>query len=68
VQDAKLADQHAARAIALLRRAQGAGHFQEAANGSHLKTDPDLNGLRQRNDFQKFLAEVEAAPASTNKK
>ena len=45
----------AQRAVALLRRAVQAG-YNDAA---HMKQDPDLNPLRQRDDFQKLLKEID---------
>jgi serine/threonine-protein kinase len=67
-EDARLAEQHAARAVTQLRRAQAAGHFKEPANATQLKNDPDLNPLRQRDDFRKLLAELEASPRPADKK
>jgi serine/threonine-protein kinase len=54
------AEQYARRAVALLRQAVQQG-YKDAA---HMKNDADLDGLRQRPDFQQLLAELEAkAPA-----
>jgi hypothetical protein len=44
-----------ARAMELLRLAVAKG-FKNAA---HMKKDTDLDALRQREDFQKLLAELE---------
>src|SRR5262249_15328930 len=52
---------YAGRALALLRRAQAAGFFGDRANVERLKRDTDLDPLRQREDFQKLVAELEAA-------
>jgi tetratricopeptide (TPR) repeat protein len=56
---------YAGQALALLRRAQTAGYFNGRAKVeqriSPLKKDPDLDGLRSRQDFKKFVAELEAA-------
>jgi hypothetical protein len=41
--------------------AEAAGFFQDRANVEHLKRDADLEPLRQRDDFRKFIAELEAA-------
>jgi serine/threonine protein kinase/Tfp pilus assembly protein PilF len=57
---AELREEHAARALALLRRARGAGIFKEPGMIEHLKKDPDLAPLRSRKEFQKFVAELEA--------
>jgi hypothetical protein len=51
---------YAGQAMALLRRAQAAGFFKNRANIEHLKRDTDLEPLRSREDFQKFVAELEA--------
>jgi tetratricopeptide (TPR) repeat protein len=54
---------YAGRALALLRRAQGAGFFKDRRNVGHLKRDTDLEALRTRDEFQKLVAELEAAAA-----
>jgi serine/threonine protein kinase/tetratricopeptide (TPR) repeat protein len=48
-------DEHAQRAVALLRQAVQAGY----KNVPHIKKDPDLDPLRQRPDFQTLLAELD---------
>jgi hypothetical protein len=50
------AARHAARAVVLLRDAVAKGYNDVA----HLKQDADLDSLRQREDFRKLLAELEA--------
>jgi serine/threonine-protein kinase len=55
------AGRQAARAVALLGRAQGAGFFQQPANRERLKKDGDLEPLRSREEFQKLLRQVEEA-------
>jgi serine/threonine protein kinase len=52
--DSKQAEQYAVRAVQLLRRAIARGYNDLA----HLKKDPDLDPLRQREDFQKLLMEL----------
>jgi serine/threonine protein kinase/tetratricopeptide (TPR) repeat protein len=52
---------YANQALALHRRAQAAGYFKNRANIAALKQDPDLDSLRSREDFQKLVAELEAA-------
>ena len=48
--------QYAARAMELLMKAHETGWFDDAANVIHLKkTDTDLDPLRQRDDFKKFV-------------
>jgi serine/threonine-protein kinase len=59
-EDAKLIEQHATRAIALLSQAQAAGYFKNSAVLAHLKKDEDLNALRSRPDFQQLLASLDA--------
>jgi eukaryotic-like serine/threonine-protein kinase len=49
-------EQHAARAIELLRQAVAKGY----KNVAHMKKDSDLDALRGRADFQQLLAELEA--------
>jgi tetratricopeptide (TPR) repeat protein len=56
----KLANEYAARAVELLRRAAAVGFFQFLAQArDQLKTDKDLDPVRSRADFKKLLAEVE---------
>jgi tetratricopeptide (TPR) repeat protein len=56
-----LAERYAARAVALLAQAQAAGYFATPANRDRLRKDPDLQALRTREDFRKWLAELEQA-------
>jgi hypothetical protein len=56
--DAKLRERYAARAIVLLLQAKTAGFFKEPKQIEHFKKDTDLDGLRQRDDYQKFAAEL----------
>jgi tetratricopeptide (TPR) repeat protein len=60
-EDAKQREAYAGQAVALLRRAQTAGYFKDRAKVEHLKKDTDLDGLRTREQFKKFVAELEAA-------
>jgi serine/threonine-protein kinase len=59
---AKLAEQYAGRALDWLRKAQDAGYFKNPAKIAHMKKDNDLDPLRPRDDFKKFLAELETKP------
>jgi tetratricopeptide (TPR) repeat protein len=59
--DARQQEAYAGQAVALLRRAQTAEFFKDRAKVEHLKKDPDLDVLRSREDFKKFVAELEAA-------
>jgi hypothetical protein len=36
-------------------------------NAEHIKQDPDLDALRERDDFKALLAELAAAPATQEK-
>jgi hypothetical protein len=56
--DAALAEKCAEEALALLKQAVAKGGFKYAA---YMKSDKDLDALRDRADFQKLLAELEAA-------
>jgi tetratricopeptide (TPR) repeat protein/tRNA A-37 threonylcarbamoyl transferase component Bud32 len=49
----------AARAVALLQRAQSQGYFKKPANVAELQQDRNLDALRDRADFRKLLAELE---------
>jgi tetratricopeptide (TPR) repeat protein len=60
----ELARGYAGRAVAALRQAVADGHRDAA----QLRKDPALDPLRQRDDFQKLLAEVEAAAKPEQKK
>ena len=52
---------YAGQVLALFRRAQAAGFFKDRAKIERLKRDSDLKPLRQREDFRKFVEELEAA-------
>ena len=52
---AKDRERLAARALELLRQAVALGYKDVA----HMKKDTDLDALRQRDDFRKFLLELE---------
>jgi tetratricopeptide (TPR) repeat protein len=54
--DARLREQYAARAVALLRQAIAAGYTDAAG----MKKDRDLDALRDRADFRAVLAETRA--------
>jgi serine/threonine protein kinase/tetratricopeptide (TPR) repeat protein len=60
-QEAGPREAYAGQALALFRRAQAAGFFKDRAKIERLKRDSDLKPLRQREDFRKFVAELEAA-------
>jgi serine/threonine protein kinase/tetratricopeptide (TPR) repeat protein len=50
---------YAGQALALLRRAQAAGFFKDPTKVEHLHRDTALAPLRPREDFQKFVAELD---------
>jgi serine/threonine protein kinase/tetratricopeptide (TPR) repeat protein len=54
----RLAEDYGGRAVAQLRRAIEAGY----RDADHMKTDSDLDPLRQREDFRKLITELEASP------
>jgi tetratricopeptide (TPR) repeat protein len=51
----RLAEQYAARAVALLAQAQAGGRFQTPEAREELGQDPDFAPLRARPDFQELL-------------
>jgi hypothetical protein len=61
VPDGDQREAYAVQALALFRRAQAAGFFKDRAQIERLKEYSDLAPLRQREDFRKFIAELEAA-------
>jgi serine/threonine-protein kinase len=52
-------DQCAVHALVWLRKAQAAGFFKDPAVVAEMRKDSDLHSLRERDDFKKFLAELE---------
>jgi hypothetical protein len=54
-------EQYADRAVALLCQAATTGYHDFA----QLKEDPDLSGLRGREDYQRLLAKLAKAQART---
>jgi tetratricopeptide (TPR) repeat protein len=58
-EDAKLSEQYAARAVALLRRAFEKNY---KAIATDIRRDKNLDVLRSREDFKKLLTEWEAKP------
>jgi tetratricopeptide (TPR) repeat protein len=55
----RLAEQYAARAVMLLVKAHTAGLFNDQATRKWVKQDPDLDAVRSRDDFKKFISELE---------
>jgi tetratricopeptide (TPR) repeat protein len=56
---ATLADKHAARALALLKEDRTLGYFKDPEILAHMKKDPDLDPLRDRDDFKQLVKELE---------
>jgi tetratricopeptide (TPR) repeat protein len=56
----QLADQFAAKAVALLTSAAAKGLFKTPANLDKLNTDPDMQALRPRDDFKKLCGKLES--------
>src|SRR5262245_27183435 len=52
------AERYAARAVALLEQARGAGHFRRPHNREKPRNDPELQSLHGRADFQSSLGAV----------
>jgi hypothetical protein len=55
-----LVDDYAARAVRLLREAHAARYFLDPGKLRMLQDAQELNSLRQRPDFQQFMARVTA--------
>lgn len=55
-------ERDAATAVAFLRKASAAGFFTTRAHVEHMKQDPDLDALRNRDDFKALLMELEKKP------
>jgi tetratricopeptide (TPR) repeat protein len=55
----RLAEKHAGQAVALLARVEAASVFRQPLRRKELREDPDLDPLRERDDFRKLLARVE---------
>jgi eukaryotic-like serine/threonine-protein kinase len=54
------AEGYALQALALLRKLQAHGFFENRDNVKELATDPEFGALRGRDDFQQLLKQVEA--------
>jgi hypothetical protein len=59
-ESARLAQEDADRAMAWLTKAVAAGY----QNRAHMEKDPDLDVLRDRDDFRKLLAGLPATKAA----
>lgn len=57
--NAEKREEFSARAMALLVQAREAGHFSKADRVLYLKNELALAGLRTRQDFQKFIKELD---------
>jgi pantothenate kinase-related protein Tda10 len=56
---ALVAEQYATRAVALLVRSRDAGFFRDPAAREQFTKDADLDPLRSRDDFRKFVDSLE---------
>jgi tetratricopeptide (TPR) repeat protein len=54
-----IVERYAAQAIALLRKLQNKGYFQDASHAKALRTDAELQPLRARPEFKALLRELE---------
>jgi tetratricopeptide (TPR) repeat protein/tRNA A-37 threonylcarbamoyl transferase component Bud32 len=54
----KQAEEHAARAVELLRGAHKAAYFKDANRVKYLDAEHDLDGLRMRDDFKALMDEI----------
>ena len=61
-EDAAVAERYAIRAIDLLRQTAAQGWMEVA----HMQEDPDLDSLRERDEFKKLMADLEPAKAATH--
>jgi tetratricopeptide (TPR) repeat protein len=64
----KRSDAQAEKAMELLRSLHGGGYFKNPMRIRELMQDPDLDPLRQRPDFRKFIEDFSAKPKPTNGK
>jgi serine/threonine-protein kinase len=67
VTDPSVAEERARRAIELLKRSAAAGFLHSAANIRFARNDDDLKPLRQRQDFQELLSQLEADVKNSEK-
>jgi serine/threonine-protein kinase len=56
----ELVERQAARAVELLQHCRALGLFKQPEKANGLASDRDLDPLRERSDFRKLLAEVQA--------
>jgi tetratricopeptide (TPR) repeat protein len=54
-----LSERYASRAVALLRKLQEVGYFNDPRHAEALRGDEDLRALRERQDFRQLQAELE---------
>jgi tetratricopeptide (TPR) repeat protein len=54
----RLTEHYAVRALDLLTKARGAGYFTSPARIKQMESDPDLESVRSRADYQKFAQEL----------
>jgi len=56
---ARFGAEHAAKAVELVRRLHAQGYFKDLKQIENLRRTPELEVLRQRNDFQELLRDME---------
>src|SRR5262249_2350413 len=56
----KLADQYGRRAVELLHQTQATGYYRDAGRLAQMKQNKDLDAIRDRDDFKKLMAELDA--------
>jgi eukaryotic-like serine/threonine-protein kinase len=57
-EQSRLAEQYAGRAVQLLTKARAAGYFRAPGNVKAMRSDPDLEALHARPDFQNLVKEL----------
>ena len=62
-----LRNEYAAKALGQLKKAQAGGYFNSSAQRRNVRKDLDLDPLRGREDFEKWLAELAAAESKSDK-
>jgi hypothetical protein len=63
----KLADKYGQRSVEMLSKARATGYFQNPGRLARMKEDDDLDAIRDRADFKKLLADLDAEKAKEGK-
>ncbi|GBD35706.1 hypothetical protein HRbin36_00820 [bacterium HR36] len=61
-EQSRQSEAHATRALELLSQAADQGYFRSPHRLEYLQRDPDLEAIRQRADFKRFLEKLQASP------